>query len=1088
MDDLDAVRGLSPRPAPPPEDSVSLSTSSTDTINLEDGHYSALRAELEADAQDLEGESWSVAVDQQHINSLHQDAVKRQDVIYELIQTEVHHVRTLKLLLSVYQYELRHSLHMEDSRLERMFPQIDSLLHIHQHFLWCLRDGRDRPNHHTVTQLGDILINQFSGEMGERMKKSYGVFCSHHTDAVSLYKEQLQNNKKFQNLIMKIGRLSIVRRLGVPECILLVTQRITKYPVLVERILLNTEADSEEHVALVQALVLIKETISAVDSQVHDYERASRLRDIGGRLEPRSHGRWKDGRVFTREDLAEGLRTLLHEGTVNCRVANGRLKDIHAVLLSDVLLLLQKEKDQKLIFANVDNKTSVISLQMLIVREMAHEDKAMFLISASSSMPEMYEIHTSSREDCNTWMSLIRDAVNSCPVMEEQLSNEQEEARLAKLRDFQERLYVKDSQIMQSLTEKLQMFADMVEAVTGMEDVAAHSCLLLRGDASELQQGETLLKGAITEVENLQNLLLSGVTVRDPHPHPEDSLGPGRFSLRPEVVRLYLGGLGLGRLGNLSVHRRAETFGGYDCNPPTPIKSVEGRPQRSKSDPQLQDLDQSESLELSFFYAVLTLSHRLYGLQAIVSQQDSHIELQRASNLVHERPGRNRGNMLLEQEKQRNLEKQREEVANFHKLQTQHRQNQARWEKERERHRLQAEVLEAELRQREEECRRLEKKLEMEREELERQRETYQQDLERLRESMRTVEKQKEHLNTQMKLKQNKTVTNPGSFNFKAQQAPLSQSFRGDPPLLSQSFRGDPPQLSQSFRGDPPLLSQSFRGDPPQLSQSFRGDPPQLSQSFRGDPPQLSQSFRGDPPQLSQSFRGDPPQLSQSFRGDPPQLSQSFRGDPPLLSQSFRGDLTADWMKGREVIQIPKVLVPPSLSVATNIFLEQPPEVSHIGRAPRRESISPGPSKPEFPIHLISTTNQVVHKPGAVQQQIPTKLAVLGNKGKEKSSKKRSHHKRNHSAASIEMSQVVPIRVTGNQSLRGKKTVSPQRNYQLDDFFSPPEPLSSVKPSQTLSSSSSMRTNNQSHVPPPPPPPFPKDIVSKPTKEHVIYL
>uniref|UniRef100_A0A674DC17 Rho/rac guanine nucleotide exchange factor (GEF) 18a n=1 Tax=Salmo trutta TaxID=8032 RepID=A0A674DC17_SALTR len=1018
MDDLDAVRGLSPRPAPPPEDSVSLSTSSTDTINLEDGHYSALRAELEADAQDLEGESWSVAVDQQYINSLHQDAVKRQDVIYELIQTEVHHVRTLKLLLSVYQYELRHSLHMEDTRLERMFPQIDSLLHIHQHFLWCLRDGRDRHNHHTVTQLGDILINQFSGEMGERMKESYGVFCSHHTDAVSLYKEQLQNNRKFQNLIMKIGRLSVVRRLGVPECILLVTQRITKYPVLVERILLNTEADTEEHGALAQALVLIKETISAVDSQVHDYERASRLRDIGSRLEPRSHGRWKDGRVFTREDLAEGFRTLLHEGTVSCRVANGRLKDIHAVLLSDVLLLLQKEKDQKLIFANVDNKTSVISLQMLIVREMAHEDKAMFLISASSSMPEMYEIHTSSREDCNAWMSLIRDAVNSCPVMEEQLSNEQEEARLARLRDFQERLYVKDTQIVQSLTEKLQMFADMAEAVTGMEDVAAHACLLLRGDASDLQQGETLLKGAITEVENLQNLLLSGVTVRDPNPHQEDSLGPGRFSLRPEVVRLCLGGLGLGRLGNLSLIRRAETFGGYDCNPPTPIKNVERRPQRSNSDPLLQDLDQSESLELS----------------AIVSQQDSHIELQRASLLERERPGRNRGNMLLEQEKQRNLEKQREEVANFHKLQTQHRQNQARWEKERERHRLQAEVLEAELRRREEECRRLEEKLEAEREELERQRETYQQDLERLRESMRTVEKQKEHLDTQMKLKQNKTITNPGSFNFKAQQAlPFSQSFRGDPPF-SQSFRGDPP-LSQSFRGDPPL---------------------------------------------SQSFRGDPP-LSQSFRGDPP-LSQSFRGDPPF-SQSFRRDLTADWMKGREVIRIPKVLVPPSLSVATNIFQEQPPEVP-----PRRESISPGPAKTEFPIHLISTTNQVVHKPGAVQQQIPTKLAVLGNKGKEKSSKKRSHHKRNHSAASIEMSQVVPIRVTGNesQSLRGKKTVSPQRNYQLDCFFSPPEPLSNAKPS------SSMRSNNQSHVPPPepppPPPPFPKDIASKPTKEHVIYL
>lgn len=39
----------------------------------------------------------------------------------------------------------------------------------------------------------------------------------------------------------KINNLSIVRRLGVTECILLVTQRITKYPVLVERIIHNTE-------------------------------------------------------------------------------------------------------------------------------------------------------------------------------------------------------------------------------------------------------------------------------------------------------------------------------------------------------------------------------------------------------------------------------------------------------------------------------------------------------------------------------------------------------------------------------------------------------------------------------------------------------------------------------------------------------------------------------------------------------------------------------------------------------------------------------------------------------------------------------
>lgn len=39
----------------------------------------------------------------------------------------------------------------------------------------------------------------------------------------------------------KIGQLPLVRRLGISDCLLLVTQRITKYPVLVERLLQNID-------------------------------------------------------------------------------------------------------------------------------------------------------------------------------------------------------------------------------------------------------------------------------------------------------------------------------------------------------------------------------------------------------------------------------------------------------------------------------------------------------------------------------------------------------------------------------------------------------------------------------------------------------------------------------------------------------------------------------------------------------------------------------------------------------------------------------------------------------------------------------
>lgn len=64
-----------------------------------------------------------------------------------------------------------------------------------------------------------------------------------------------------------------------------------------------------------------------------------------------------------------------------------------------------------LLLLTQDNKPPVIFLQRLIVREVAHEDKAMFLICACpNTMPEMYEIHTGSKEERITWTALIRQA------------------------------------------------------------------------------------------------------------------------------------------------------------------------------------------------------------------------------------------------------------------------------------------------------------------------------------------------------------------------------------------------------------------------------------------------------------------------------------------------------------------------------------------------------------------------------------------------------------------------------------------------------------------------------------------------------
>lgn len=79
---------------------------------------------------------------------------------------------------------------------------------------------------------------------------------------------------------------------------------------------------------MAQALGLIKDVIVQVDAQVSLYEKEARLREIASKMEPKSLGKIKDGRVFRKEDLSQGRRKLLFEGTVNWKAASGRLKGI----------------------------------------------------------------------------------------------------------------------------------------------------------------------------------------------------------------------------------------------------------------------------------------------------------------------------------------------------------------------------------------------------------------------------------------------------------------------------------------------------------------------------------------------------------------------------------------------------------------------------------------------------------------------------------------------------------------------------------------------------------------------------------------
>uniref|UniRef100_A0A8C7LQT6 Rho/rac guanine nucleotide exchange factor (GEF) 2 n=1 Tax=Oncorhynchus mykiss TaxID=8022 RepID=A0A8C7LQT6_ONCMY len=472
-------------------------------------YYAAMLEELEREGKDFEADSWSRAVDPSYLQTHRKDVIKRQDVIYELIQTEFHHVRTLRIMEGVFRQGMLDEVLLEPGVAHAVFPCLEQLMALHTHFLSQLMTRRTHSlapgsgTNFTINQLGDILTEQFSGQCADEMRKAYAEFCSRHPKAVKLYKELLARDKRFQHFIRRVSRGPLLRRHGIQECILLVTQRITKYPVLIQRILDNTKGSEEEAQSLAQSLSLIRDLLSSVDQQVAELERTQRLQEIRARLDPRAQAEVRGGGVFRGGELLR--RTLLHEGTLLWKTQGSRLKDVQVLLMTDILVFMQ-EKDQKYFFPCID-KPAVLSLKNLIVRDIANQERGMFLIS-DSTPPEMYELHGASRDDRNNWMRLIQQTVSSCPSREDfPLIETEDKALLRRLRaDIQQ----KDREVLELLQERVTLFSDLAEVTGGGQEVTppTNSRNIFRADTPYAPQAEYLLTDAISEVDRLSELLL----------------------------------------------------------------------------------------------------------------------------------------------------------------------------------------------------------------------------------------------------------------------------------------------------------------------------------------------------------------------------------------------------------------------------------------------------------------------------------------------------------------------------------------------------------------------------------------------------
>ncbi|GFS64463.1 rho guanine nucleotide exchange factor 28 [Trichonephila inaurata madagascariensis] len=495
-----------------------------------------------------EPETWNATVDKKVIKKLKDREIKRQEAIYELIITEKHHCLTLEIMQKVYAQGMMKELNVPRETVDRLFPCLIDLVDLHKAFLLRLRERQKEGP--VIEVISDILAEQFHDQKAEQMKVAYGQFCSQHIESLNMYKEMLKSDRKFQNFIKKCKNKRLCKTRGIPECLLLVTQRITKYILIIESLMKAAKDNKEEQETLETIMGHLKNIISSVDVQVADKEKEIRLLEIFNRMDAKTTLFYR-GKKFKKTDLLACNRKLRKEGPMTWRSPRGKTVDVIAVLLSDFIFFLH-ENNQKLFFASLENKPGIVSLQKLLARKKAGQDSCgIYLISSNPNEPEMIELFCKTPKDQKAWMEAIREAIDLCPDEDEGVPSETEEerkleaAKAARIKQLTSLLCEKDHSIAQVCEERMHILVDLWEMV-GIEaeqyENVKYSHLVENPPGKETKE---LISSAINSASRLaSNLYTSGT-----------NLSRSVSSAGERQSETYVSPL---------LPKRAETFGGFD--------------------------------------------------------------------------------------------------------------------------------------------------------------------------------------------------------------------------------------------------------------------------------------------------------------------------------------------------------------------------------------------------------------------------------------------------------------------------------------------------------------------------------------------
>lgn len=321
---------------------------------------------------------------------------KRQEAIFELINTEDTYVRDLQLIVEIFYKSIMDYLDDKSSKL--IFDNIEDLLLCNSTFLSSLEE-RQKQCRLYVDVIGDILEDHMAN------MAIYESYCVNQAPASRVLQRLRETNKPLGAHLEQLRNDPQVRGLDLSSYLLEPMQRITRYPLLLRQIMHYTEGPDAP---------AIQRTIDTSTAILDTINESIREREGEERLAAVSKDLWiGNGQLVLNSDTRfMGRRRLLKEGTLY-KAKSGR--KLQVFLCSDIMIMTT---DSPMTLYRMPMPLSEITVKDVQSRDDSHFQ----LVLAYPRGGESVGLRAASPRDCQSWMKAIGDAINACNRAEKRAS------------------------------------------------------------------------------------------------------------------------------------------------------------------------------------------------------------------------------------------------------------------------------------------------------------------------------------------------------------------------------------------------------------------------------------------------------------------------------------------------------------------------------------------------------------------------------------------------------------------------------------------------------------------------------------------